>query len=278
MNTSTPSTNPQPDFDLSDLLGPDNLTTALDHPITVSLSRSLHDTVPKVKKVTLRKLAEFIPTKQAETKAGLPMLKLARMEGAIKAENVKAFSGAIADYDGAGGVTLADAAARLREAGVAALLYTSPSSTVDSPRWRALVLYSRELGADEHLAMTDRLNGALGGIIDDPASWSLHQRFYFGQARLRGESKGGGDADPVEVKLVDGSPIDRLGDITPAPRPKGVHKHTEAGSGDLTDLLWTRRYGTERIEDALANIPNGPNKPEGWNGVNRTGFAGGRLV
>jgi len=248
-------------FHLDDLLGPG--------PFPVTFSKGLRDIVPKVRTVTLRKLAGYISTKQAETKAGLPMLKLARMEGGVSTVNVKAFSGAIADYDGAGGVTLANAAARLREAGVAALVYTSPSSTANLPRWRALAPYSRELGVDEHLAMTDRLNGALGGIIDDPASWSVHQRFYFGQARLRDESKGGGDADPVEVKLVEGSSIDRLDGITPAPRPNGVHNHTEGDSGDLTALLWTPRgHSIEKICEVLTLIPNGSEEPQDWKRYN----------
>ncbi len=57
------------------------------------------------------------------------MLKLAVCDGGASGDNVKAFSGAMVDYDGTGGITTNEAAERLRKAGVAALLYTSPPPT-----------------------------------------------------------------------------------------------------------------------------------------------------
>lgn len=233
--------------------------------IRASFFRGLKLTTPRVEAVSLDDIAQRIREATSETKDGLPMLKLAVMEGGAKREHVKSLTGAMADYD-AGDVSAEDAANLLREAGVAALVYTSPNSTAEAPRWRVLAPYSREVDPVEHQELTDQLNGALGGVIDDAASWEIQQRFYFGQAKSRDAKKGGGPADPVQIIVTDGECIDLLG-IEPASRPSRVKPVRDDG-GDLsglleddddllTDFLHEPLDITEaEISDILAHIPN----------------------
>ena len=51
--------------------------------------------------------------------------------------NVKSVYGAEADYDGEA-MGFDEAVARIRDAGIAAILYTSPSHTPAKPRWMRL--------------------------------------------------------------------------------------------------------------------------------------------
>ncbi|OQM74926.1 VapE domain-containing protein [Manganibacter manganicus] len=232
----------------------------------VSFFRGLKLTWPRVESISLRDLAGRIAAARADHKADLPMLKLGVFEGGAKRENLKTLSGAMLDYD-AGEVSIDEAADRLRDAGVVALLYSSPSSTVESPRWRVLAPYRRDVGPVEHQDLTDRVNGALGGIIDDAASWETQQRFYYGQAKYRDAKKGGGDADKIEIIITEGDPIDTL-EIEPAPRPARA-KAARDDSGDLGDLLGddeddlfdlvrTSPLGLteDEIDGFLADIPN----------------------
>lgn len=234
----------------------------------VSLFRGLKLTWPTVKSVSLADIAERVAKVNADTKDSLPMIKLAVFEGGAKKEHVKCLTGAMVDYD-AGAVTIDEAADLLRLAGVQALLYTSPSSSPEAPRWRALAPYSREMGPVEHQDMTDRLNGALGGIIDDAASWEIQQRFYYGQAKFRDAKKGGGRAEKIKIIRTEGACIDLL-NIAPAARPARVKAAVESDrysladllddeDDDLFDMVRTSPLGLEpdEIDEILANIPNG---------------------
>ena len=98
--------------------------------------------------------------------------------------NVISVSGCEGDYDG-GEMELAEAKRRLDDAGLAHLIYTSPSHKLAAPRWRVLLPFSRELPPGRRSKMVDRVNGGLGGVLARE-SWSLSQAFYYGRVgRLR---------------------------------------------------------------------------------------------
>jgi predicted P-loop ATPase len=229
----------------------------------VSFFRGLKFTWPRVEELSFDELARRFDSARADTKDDLPMLKLAVFEGGAKREHVKCLTGAMVDYDGEI-VSMDEAADRISAAGIAAFLYTSPSSLPEKPRWRALAPYSREMDAIEHQTMTDRLNGALGGVIDDASCWEAQQRFFYGQAKFRDAKKGGGAAEKVNVIITEGDPIDVL-DIAPAPRPSRVRAARGADFADLLDdeddlfdLVRTSPLGLseEEIDEYLANVPN----------------------
>lgn len=161
----------------------------------------------KAEKVTsLRNLADAIRRKAAPGKADLPLIKLASfgdvptVKGSLRHNsNMLSVSGVEADYD-AGIVSLGEAAKRLKVAGVAGLIYSSPSHTPEAPRWRVLAPLSHDHAPEDREELCARLNGALGGILASE-SFVLSQSYYAGG--VVGKA-------PVETLLMDGNYLDRV--------------------------------------------------------------------
>jgi hypothetical protein len=149
-------------------------------------------------------LATRIRTVTATAKDRLPWLKLARFgtklsdKGSLRHDgNVEAISGIEADYDG-GKVSFEDACDKLTDAGVEAIVYTSPSHDKAAPRWRVLAPFSEELPPEQRDHMMGRLNGLFGGIFS-VESWTLSQSYYYGSI----------NHNPAHhVETIDGTPID----------------------------------------------------------------------
>lgn len=156
--------------------------------------------------VPLRGLAPKIETRRAERKDRLPWLKLASFgnkstgKGSLRNNaNVIAIDGIEGDHD-AGTLTPAQAADRLQRAGIAALIYTSPSHTAELPRWRVLAPLSRSMPPEHRERLCARLQGVLGGTLA-PESFALSQAYYYG----------GVDGGTVpETLLIDGAALDTL--------------------------------------------------------------------
>ncbi len=153
---------------------------------------------------SLRTLAPRIRTITAVKKSSLPWLKLARF-GDIRTDknslrhdgNVLAITGIEADYD-AERMPVAAAVEKLEKAGILSMVYTSPSHTEDTPRWRVLCPTSTELPPDRRAKLMGRLNGLFDGIFSGE-SWTLSQAYYFGSVN---------HAPSHVVELIDGTPID----------------------------------------------------------------------
>lgn len=245
----------------ADLLGeiPDNIFplhgSPLDLPIAVSRFQDVKAKCVAVKPTSLRALAKEIAATQGASKDRLPLLKLGRFGdartdgGSLRHDaNLQAVAGIEGDYD-AGQVSPEDAADRLRKAGIAALIYTTPSHSTVAPRWRALAPLSAEASPAERDDLCARLNGALGGVLE-AESFTRSQSFYMGQVT---------GAAPVQTILVDGQPIDKLPGIRglwPAHRPRKPQRESMASllgeipaDGDaesfsdadlMTDADWSR--------------------------------------
>lgn len=178
--------------------------------------------------LSLSELAERIRTTTAQTKEDLPWLKLARfgsvrtVAGSLRHNaNVIAITGVEADYDGEA-ISYDQAAETLLKANLLALLYTSPSHTEDTPRWRVLCPTSKELPGDRRDSRLGRLNGLFQGVFSGE-SWTLSQSYYFGAV---------GQNPSHKVQLFDGQPIDQL---------------------DELDLTWLGKPGT--VGSAAAQTP-----------------------
>lgn len=182
------------------------VTSPLDREITVTrfndagARRAFRHLVP------LRGLAPKIADRRAERKDLLPWLKLATFgdlpsrKGSLRHNgNVTAIDGIEGDHD-AGTLTPAEAAQRLQQAGIAALIYTSPSHTPERPRWRVLAPLSRSMPPEHRERLCARLQGVLGGALA-PESFALSQSYYYGGVR-------GGTAP--ETLEIDGAGIDTL--------------------------------------------------------------------
>jgi hypothetical protein len=159
--------------------------------------------------LTLSDLAERIRHTSAPRKDALPWLKLARFgdsrtsKGSLRHDaNMQAISGIEGDYD-AEHVSFYEARDVLEQQGVTCIIYTSPSHTPDSPRWRALCPLSEEMPTARRSHQLGRLNGLLRGILANE-SWTLSQSYYFGSVNRNPAHR---------VEVLDGMPIDQHDDL-----------------------------------------------------------------
>jgi hypothetical protein len=163
--------------------------------------------------LTAPELCELVASRSAPTKKQLPLLKLAIFGGTPTADgslrhdaNVRFLTGVVADYDGER-ITLEAAADMLYDAMVEAIVYSSPSATPSSPRWRVVapLLAPMVLPERIHGRMMDRLNGVLKGCLA-PESWTLSQAHYYGKAL--------DNLDPdFRVIHIVGQPIEELHEL-----------------------------------------------------------------
>lgn len=237
-------------FEHDDLVG----SPTLDRPLRLTTFPSQSATKKRDKRLTLRQLAELIEQTEADDKASLPWFKGAVFGGARSPlrpkpgggmtgnsyrhdANVVAVTGVEADYDG-GEITPEDAHNMMTEAGIAGLIYTTPSHSPDAPRWRVFSPFAEELSPQARSLHMARLNGVLGGGLD-PASFTLSQSYYFGN--VRGRLK-------VKTWLVDGRFIDRADDLDAGAIGKGGRAKAESANDNGAD--------EEALLDAIASSAN----------------------
>lgn len=165
------------------------------------------DTTGRTKRALSRSLAEIadaIPLRVATRKDALPLIKLGTFGNVLSAKgslrhnaNVLAIDGVEGDHD-AGTFTVEDASALLEAAGLAGLIYTTPSHRPDKPRWRVLCPLSRSHSPDDREHLCARLNGALEGALQGE-SFALSQTYFYGRVE-------GGPAP--DVRMIDGAALD----------------------------------------------------------------------
>jgi hypothetical protein len=210
----------------------------LDQPIAVTFFETFAADRKREEHYTMRGLANRILAVTAASKGQLPWLKLARFgdqrtdKNSLRHDtNVLAIGGIEVDYDG-GGITIDEAVETLEKAGVAGMVYTSPSHSEDSPRWRVLCPTSMEMPGDRRHQLVGRLNGLFRGTLAGE-SFTLSQSYYYGSVRHNPSHR---------VELVDGSPIDEhdeldeiwIGKPNTASKPGQVDR---SGPADLHGLL-----------------------------------------
>ncbi len=159
--------------------------------LAVSLFADTSAQSVKTREFAWNQLVERIRSpKLHERKTNMPLVKLARFGGARTDRgslrhdaNVRMIDGIEGDYD-AGELSIADAATMLADAGIVAVLYSSPNHDPERPRWRVLCPTSRTRSPEGRRMLVGRLNRVLGGALA-PESFALSQSYYIGQARLR---------------------------------------------------------------------------------------------
>jgi hypothetical protein len=164
--------------------------------------------------VSLHAFGPVIATTTAATREALPLLSLARFGGKRTAKgsrrhdsNIKEHSGAILDVDG--GLPLEEVARRFHAAGIAALIYGTPSGRPD--RCRVVLPFSVPRSPSEHATMVGRAASLLEGATVDPASWSQSQAYYYGVPV--------GRPVPAIVEVDGANWIDLRDDLPVVPRP-----------------------------------------------------------
>lgn len=174
----------------------------------------------------------------AKSKDNLPLLKLATFSGDYrKNDSLEAICGIEGDYDGEV-VQPADAAAQLQRAGIAALIYTSPSHRSEAPRWRVLCPLSLPVTPSERHALAARLNGALGGSLARE-SFTASQPYYVGAVQ-------GGE--PVQCWRVDGRCIDLVDGIAPVGPPESPSEPRKALGSELAPSIDAAREALWSID------------------------------
>jgi hypothetical protein len=172
--------------------------SSADCKIYVSKFKNAFATTNDPFEATLEELAEIIRTTGAASKSQLPWLKLAVFggqktdKGSLRHDaNILEITGIELDYDGEQ-MAFDDIIGQLTALGLASLVYTSPSHTPGTPRWRILCPTSASLPPHQRKLLVARLNGRLGGILEGhPESFVLSQCYYYGRAldNLRADHK-----------------------------------------------------------------------------------------
>jgi hypothetical protein len=254
-----PSVSPSNFSSFDDILGGES--SVLDRPLTLT---TFPDELARTKAeetISLRDFACRVHRPIARAKGQLPLLKLARFgdiptpKGTLRNNaNVLAVDGIEGDYDGEV-IGIAEAAALLKAADIAAVLYSSPSHTPNKPRWRVLCPLSTTAAPEERERLCARLNSALGGLLSGE-TFTLSQSYYFGLVD--------GASAPV-VTVVDGRGLDAAAELDASAigrhgepyRPDAAiaPAPTTAEDGDDDDWHWQPPADWDRIDAALAAIP-----------------------
>jgi len=181
-----------------------------------------HGTAVFVQTAELEELADFIRGTVQDKKDALPLVKGALFGGLRTSKrclrhdrNVVAITAIEGDYDGEQ-ISFEQAVEIAKTAKIQALLYTSPSWTVEKPRWRVICPLSAELPPDQRDRLMAWLNGLYGGIFA-AESWALSQSYYVGRVN--------GGAAPL-VAIIEGTCIDLRGDLDTGAigKPNGIGK------------------------------------------------------
>ena len=232
-------------------------------------------------------LIDLIDKSTAIKKDNLPLFKLATFgdkrtdKGCLRHDgNVLTVTGCEGDYD-AEQMQLEQAYHLLDAAGVETLIYSTPSSEPDAPRFRVIAPFAQSLtGTEDEMrvqraAMARRLDNVLGGVLASESYW-LSQSFYFGRVmghppvqRLRTEGK---RVDEMpELDLIQPAKIDNKKGSTKTEQDtdsdselvrrilQGDHRHNAVRA--LTARYVARGMGAASVVQAIHGLMNGSDLP-----------------
>lgn len=251
--------------------------SGLDIPVCITKFPTAGASSKEERRLPLRAIVGALRDTRADAKAALPWLKLAAF-GDLRTErnslrhdrNVLSIHGVEGDYDGEQ-ITIERARQILAQAGIAAILYTSPSHTPQAPRWRVLCPTSEALPPAERARLLARLNGLFVGALSRE-SFTLSQSYYYGAI---------GEAPHHVVVAIDGRPIDLAHELDaqaigrpepPKPPPASVNYQPHAlGDGTAT------RYARKALENECSAIVNAPDGGK-HHALNKAAYSIGGLV
>jgi hypothetical protein len=249
--------------------------SALDHPIVITTFRDAGASTKRQGETTLRGLIPMLRETRAPSKADLPWLKLAAFgdartdKGSLRHNsNIIHIYGIEADYDGEQ-MTLSRARQIIGSAGLAAILYTSPSHTADRPRWRVLCPTSKPLLGSERAGLLSRLNGLFLGALADE-SFVLSQSYYYGAIH---------GAPDHTVIAIDGGFIDHAHQLNAGALGRSVPKKPQAAAAGTAPRLDgdASPYGRRALENECHAIRTaGPGQKH--HTLNRAAYSVGGLV
>lgn len=241
--------------------GFEHIESALDRPIQVTRFPNRGAYQKREITLSLRELDKVIQQATAPDKDGLPWFKLATFgdsrtdKNCLRNDsNVLSVHGVEADYD-IGIITPLEAKSRMEAAGIAGLIYTTPSHLQPDKgnRWRILSPLSSACTPSEREQYMRRLNGLFGGDLD-PASFNLSQSYFAGSVRGR---------PAMQTHLVDGRFIDTAADLDSGALGKaagasGTAGGLDGGSHALMRLAAHYRHLGRSKQDYIDAIPGNP--------------------
>jgi hypothetical protein len=251
--------------------------SGLDIPIVITKFPTAAASDRTEHRLRLRAILPALRDTRAAAKAALPWLKLASFgdqrtdRGSLRSDrNLLTIHGVEGDYDGEQ-ITLDRARRVLEQAGLAAILYTSPSHTPQAPRWRVLCPTSVSLPPADRARLLARLNGLFVGALSRE-SWTLSQSYYYGAV---------GEAPHHAVIAIDGRPIDMAADLDAGaiskpgpPKPDPVaYTYQPQTLGDGIASPYARR-ALENECHAIASAPDGGKH----HALNKAAYSIGGLV
>ena len=223
---------------------------ALDRPLTVTFFSSFAASSKREEQVSLHDLVPRILSATSKQKGKLPWLKLARFgdkrtdKNSLRHnDNVLSISGIEADYDEQI-IGLAEASGILRRANLAAMLYTSPSHTEDTPRWRVLCPLSQDYPPAARVGFLERLNGVFQGALSGE-SFTLSQSYYYGSV----------DRSPSHAaELIEGDYLDARPDLDEGAIGKPKAEYITPIEAPTTPPDNADRYVAAVIRNALGRV------------------------
>lgn len=256
---------------------PSPATSGLDVVISITKFPNAGASSKEERRLPLRAIIGALRDTRADAKAALPWLKLASfgeqrtVRNSLRHDaNVLSIHGVEGDYDGEQ-ITLERARQIIAQAGIAAILYTSPSHTPEAPRWRVLCPTSEPLPPAERARLLARLNGLFVGALSRE-SWTLSQSYYYGAV---------GEAPHHAVVAIDGRPINLAHELDaqaigkpepPKPDPATYNYQPRP----LSDGSATR-YGRQALENECNAIANAVDGGKHY-AVNKAAYSIGGLV
>lgn len=236
--------------EFDELLGVTPASSPLDQPFQVTLFTDVHATTKEELHLSTRGIVELAASRTAASKANLPLFKCARFgsaaseRGSLRHDsNLLVITALVVDYDGET-VSISEAAARAKVAGIAAAFIASPSHTRAKPRWRAVAPLSQAAHPDEHARLCGRLNGVLGGILA-PESFVRSQAYFLGRPA---------DAPELEVAMAEGRAIDTASDLDAGALGRDGQSYREARAAPASPDT-NVAFDIARAASALRAIP-----------------------
>jgi hypothetical protein len=158
-------------------------SSALGRELALTTFPDLTGKRPMPQWVSLAEFSTVIAVTTAPARERLPLVSLARFGGRRSSKGSKRFDknireifGAILDVDG--GLTIEEVAERFHNAGVPAVIHSTPSGRPD--RCRVLLPFSTPQPPDRHATMVGRAASLLDGATVDGASWNASQAYFYG--------------------------------------------------------------------------------------------------
>ena len=186
--------------------------------------------------------------------------------------NVVAITGFCIDHD-SGNLSIAEAAERLRDAGIRAVLYTTRRHTAERPRWRAVLEYRNEIsgttaamGSERRRHVAYMEEKVLGPGVIAPESADLSRGWYYGWNE---------HAPERELVVVEGKHLDEIipADLNGAqstPPERMVKPRVKA-------RVSCTAYGAAALDSACENVANASEGTRNTT-LNREAFGMGQLV